>query len=60
MLVCGNTWKMLNETRFKDHFDFIGNFENHFGIFEGCGTTFPFSSNSKNDNNNNNNKKSCC
>ena len=57
MLVCGNTWKMLNETRFKDHFDFIGNFENHFGIFEGCGTICPFSFNSKNDTNDN---KSCC
>jgi arsenite methyltransferase len=40
--VCGNTWKMLHETRFKDHFDFIGDFSHHFGIFEGCGTSIPF------------------
>lgn len=40
--VCGNTFLMLNQTRFKDHFDFIGNFEKHFGIFPGCGTSNPF------------------
>mmetsp|Transcript_8072 Transcript_8072/g.10344 ORF Transcript_8072/g.10344 Transcript_8072/m.10344 type:complete len:405 (+) Transcript_8072:155-1369(+) len=42
--VCGNTWKMLHDTRFKDHFDFIGNFERHYGIFEGCGSIIPFDS----------------
>ncbi len=41
--VCGNTYRMLNETRFRDHFEFIGDWNNHFGIFEGCGTTMPFS-----------------
>ncbi|MGI1677846.1 MAG: methyltransferase domain-containing protein [Cellvibrionaceae bacterium] len=41
--VCGNTWRMLNDTRFKTHFDFIGSFDKHFGIFEGCGTLIPFS-----------------
>ena len=46
-LVCGNTWKMLKDTRFQKHFEFIGNFENHFGIFEGCGKKIPFESNSK-------------
>ena len=40
--VCGNTYRMLNETRFKQHFEFFGAWENHFGIFEGCGTTMPF------------------
>ena len=40
--VCGNTWRMLAETRFKDHFDFIGNFDKHFGLFEGCGGGLPF------------------
>ncbi|WP_432471698.1 methyltransferase domain-containing protein [Amphritea sp. HPY] len=40
--VCGNTWKMLHDTRFKAHFEFIGNFDNHFGIFDGCGTSLPF------------------
>ncbi len=40
--VCGNTWKMLHDTRFKDHFEFIGNWDTHYGIFEGCGTSIPF------------------
>jgi len=40
--VCGNTWKMLKETRFASHFEFIGDFSRHYGIFSGCGTTMPF------------------
>ncbi|MBA4173577.1 MAG: methyltransferase type 11 [Hyphomicrobium sp.] len=40
--VCGNTWKMLNDTRFAPHFDFIGDFSRHYGIFAGCGTTIPY------------------
>ena len=40
--VCGNTWNMLNCTRFKDHFEFIGDFNTHYGIFAGCGTGIPF------------------
>ena len=40
--VCGNTWHMLNSTRFAPPFDFIGNFDTHFGIFEGCGASLPF------------------
>lgn len=40
--VCGNTWRMLHDTRFKPHFDFIGNFDTHYGIFEGCGTSLPY------------------
>jgi hypothetical protein len=35
--VCGNTWRMLQHTRFAEHFDFIGDFSRHYGIFEGCG-----------------------
>jgi len=42
--VCGNTWHMLHGTRYASHFDFIGNFDTHFGIFEGCGTAVPFDS----------------
>jgi arsenite methyltransferase len=41
--VCGNTWLMLHESRFKDHFDFIGNWGQHYGVFEGCGIAVPFS-----------------
>ena len=40
--VCGNTWRMLNDTRFRNHFEFIGDFNRHFGLFEGCGSTIPF------------------
>lgn len=40
--VCGNSWKMLAESRFARHFEFIGDFSRHFGIFAGCGTTLPF------------------
>lgn len=40
--VCGNTWKMLKETRFAPYFEFIGDFSRHYGIFAGCGTTMPF------------------
>lgn len=40
--VCGNTWHMLNGTRFNEHFEFIGDFSRHFGLFEGCGDALPF------------------
>lgn len=40
--VCGNTWRMLHDTRFSDHFDFFGNFDRHYGIFPGCGMGIPF------------------
>ncbi len=40
--VCGNTYRMLNGSRFKDHFEFIGTMNNHYGIFRGCGVSIPF------------------
>lgn len=40
--VCGNSWKMLAETRFAPHFDFIGDFSTHYGVFAGCGGGLPF------------------
>ena len=43
--VCGNTLKMLFETRFREHFTFIGDYSVHFGIFDGCGKTMPFIAN---------------
>lgn len=42
--VCGNTWHMLAGSRFGEHFEFIGNFSNHYGIFQGCGDQLPFDS----------------
>jgi SAM-dependent methyltransferase len=44
--VCGNTWRMLAETRFKPHFSFVGDFATHYGIFPGCGTSIPFAATS--------------
>ncbi len=40
--VCGNTWLMLHQSRFAAHFDFIGDFSRHYGLFEGCGSVLPF------------------
>jgi hypothetical protein len=33
---------MLQQTRFAPHFSFIGDFERHYGLFEGCGSAIPF------------------
>ena len=41
--ICGNSWKMLADTRFARHFEFIGDFSRHYGVFPGCGTASPFS-----------------
>lgn len=40
--VCGNTWRMLHDTRFAEQFDFIGDFTRHYGLFAGCGSCMPF------------------
>jgi len=40
--VCGNTWRMLHETRFAAHFDFHGDMSVHRGIFADCGSGLPF------------------
>ena len=44
--VCGNTWNMLYHSRFRKHFQFIGSFDRHYGIFDGCGKNMPFESGS--------------
>lgn len=43
--VCGNTWRMLQSTRLAPHFESIGNFNTHYGIFKGCGSDLPFDTN---------------
>jgi hypothetical protein len=43
--VCGNTFRMLHDTRFASHFQFVGDFSQHFGLFEGCGSSIPFDAN---------------
>ncbi len=40
--VCGNTFRILNGSRFSDYFEFYGNWDTHFGIFDGCGTDLPY------------------
>lgn len=41
--VCGNTYRMLQESRLAPHFEFFGDTNRHYGIFKGCGTDLPFS-----------------
>mmetsp|Transcript_29592 Transcript_29592/g.28321 ORF Transcript_29592/g.28321 Transcript_29592/m.28321 type:complete len:361 (+) Transcript_29592:103-1185(+) len=40
--VCGNSYRMLKDTRFASAFEFIGDFSRHYGLFEGCGKGIPF------------------
>jgi arsenite methyltransferase len=40
--LCGNSWRMLAETRFAPYFDFSGDFSCHLGAFAGCGDVLPF------------------
>ncbi len=40
--VCGNTFRMLKESRLAPHFEFHGNEQTHFGIFEGGGLSLPY------------------
>jgi SAM-dependent methyltransferase len=42
--VCGNTYHMLHDSRFRQHFDYLGDKSMHFGIFEGCGKSLPYAS----------------
>jgi arsenite methyltransferase len=32
--ICGNTFKMLAETRYLEHFTLIGDFSEHYGVFD--------------------------
>ncbi|TXG97137.1 MAG: methyltransferase domain-containing protein [Nevskiaceae bacterium] len=41
--VCGNTNRMLRESRLASHFGFFGDTGRHYGIYKGCGTDLPFS-----------------
>ncbi len=40
--VSGNTFRMLNETRFAAHFEFFGADDTHYGIFKASGASIPF------------------
>lgn len=47
--VCGNTSTMLKESRFAEHFTFIGDMSTHFGIFPGCGKDMPYAASTGSD-----------
>ena len=38
-LVCGNTFLMLNKSRFCKHFEYFGSMNIHFGEFKDCGVS---------------------
>jgi arsenite methyltransferase len=40
--VCGNTQRMLGETRLAPFFEFFGDSSTHYGIFPGCGDDLPY------------------
>ncbi|NCA71933.1 MAG: methyltransferase domain-containing protein [Sphingobacteriia bacterium] len=40
--VCGNTWRMLQESRFQAHFDAYAGGGHHLGAFAGCLVAQPF------------------
>jgi len=40
--VCGNTYRMLSQSRLAPHFAFEGDAARHFGLFAGCGGGLPF------------------
>jgi arsenite methyltransferase len=40
--VCGNTFRMLEQSRFQPHVRFVGDWERHYGLFPGCGAAAPF------------------
>ncbi len=48
--VCGNTYRMLHGSRFAPYFSFIGDFSQHFGIFQGCGAVLPYDASVNGDN----------
>ena len=55
--VCGNSFRMLQATRFAPHFEFIGDFSRHYGLFPDCGSSLPFTGSSSGEAADN---SSCC
>ena len=59
--ICGNSWKMLADTRFAEHFEFFGDFATHYGVFPDCGVSIPFESDAvANSANGANRAATCC
>lgn len=57
--VCGNTFRMLQDSRFQSYFEFYGSWEQHLGLFKDCGKEIPFAQESCSPNTKANNS-SCC
>ncbi|PCI36390.1 MAG: methyltransferase type 11 [Elusimicrobia bacterium] len=55
--VCANSSLMLSGTRFKKHFEFVGEPSKHYGIFKDCGVDVPFQTTTQSSGNGN---ASCC
>jgi SAM-dependent methyltransferase len=58
--VCGNTFRMLQASRFAPHFSFFGDFNRHFGLFPGCGSTLPFGASPEGSGTSQASEASCC
>jgi len=43
--ICGNSFLMLKDSRYAEHFEFKGDFTEHKGIFPGCGKEAPLANN---------------
>jgi arsenite methyltransferase len=52
--VCGNTYRMLHASRFKEHFEYFGDMRTHHGLFPDCGSSNP------NPSSDNSDTLSCC
>lgn len=58
--VCGNTYRMLNQSRLQPYFTFIGSWKEHYGIYPGCGIDLPFASSDGNSSVDSNTGGGCC
>lgn len=54
--VCGNTWRMLHDSRFAAHFEFSGDYSDHRGLFNNAGKKIPFAARGSLDSG----KSGCC
>jgi arsenite methyltransferase len=58
--VCGNTFRMLADSRLVPHFSFIGDFNRHEGLFDGCGAGLPFDTSSASSSPKAQGSRDCC
>ena len=58
--VCGNTYRMLKDSRFGKYFDFYGDWSTHYGIFKGCGVDIPYDTSAQTGGEGDTGGGSCC